>query len=114
MLLAKLPGPHLLLMQKEGCPKPMIQENMGGPKAKGSVIHGISYDILNINQILKRRSEEKFPIHFLKSKTLIFIKVVTKEEGPNGCCVAEVLFCSRQLKTQQFSCLTASQLPFGS
>jgi hypothetical protein len=47
MLLAKLPGPHLLLMQEEGCPKPIppLQQNMGGPKAKGSVIHGISYDI---------------------------------------------------------------------
>ena len=43
MLLAKLPGPHLLLMKEEGCPKPMLQENMGGPKAKGSVIHGISF-----------------------------------------------------------------------
>ena len=45
MLLAKLPGPHLPLMKEEGCPKPMLQENMGGPKAKGSVIHGISNDI---------------------------------------------------------------------
>lgn len=45
MLLAKLPGPHLLQMQEGGCPKPMLQENMGGPKAKSSVIHRISYDI---------------------------------------------------------------------
>ena len=45
MLLAKLPGPHLPLMKEEGCPKPMLQENMGGPKAKSSVIHEISYEI---------------------------------------------------------------------